>query len=510
MGRWAPGALVLLAIACLTLLFAWRRPSHPTSPLPKESEEPSDVFVSSEELRAEQEPRGVIAGRVTDPAMHAIAGAAVCAFASSESTRPRCVTTDADGRYRMAELLALRYHVDAAAQNHQPARWRDATNGLTAIDLAAGSTREGIDLILVPGGVEVRGRVNDISGGPVRGAIVTLVSNESRSAVTESNANGEWQAWVAPGPLRASAMADGYATATMRAIAPGQFIELALTPESVLEGRVVEAGTDTPVPGARVSVASGRAAFTDADGRFRLPGLEPGRYKPEARGSHRWGQAPESILLGLGETTHVTFTLGQGETKTGIRLELAAHASVRGKLVMLDGGAAISGLSVSARPMKGTFADRDEERSVSDDEGRFELSRCPAGRVYIDIWAKDRISVPVTIAPGRPNELPPIRLVSRLNGNEAPGGLGMVIPQARMDMDLDELRFIIAGLRPGGAVERAGILIGDEIVSVDGYDVTGQNTYLLMGLIRVPAGTTLNFGLRRGVSIPVTTTRPNP
>ncbi|HEY8470868.1 MAG TPA: TonB-dependent receptor [Longimicrobiales bacterium] len=49
----------------------------------------------------------------------------------------------------------------------------------------------------------------------------------------------------------------------------------------VVRGRVVEAGTATPVASAvvRVADASGRSVLTDADGAFRLDGLEPGAHR---------------------------------------------------------------------------------------------------------------------------------------------------------------------------------------------------------------------------------------
>ncbi|WP_394839466.1 carboxypeptidase regulatory-like domain-containing protein [Pendulispora rubella] len=248
--------------------------------------------------------RAILAGKVTDPTSKPIAGASVCAFASSErlvsaETRtPHCATSGADGRYRIEGLLVANYEISASAPRYRPGRWRDPTTGGHTLELAAGETRDGVDVVLLPGGVEVRGRVNDIAGGIITGAVVT-VGNES---VAESDAKGEWVAWAAPGRIEARATAAGYTEGSAEGIAPGQFIEISLTPESVLEGRVVEAGTDTPVAGARVS-AERATALTDAEGHFRISGLEPGRYKPEARSAHRWGIARESVLLGVGESS---------------------------------------------------------------------------------------------------------------------------------------------------------------------------------------------------------------
>jgi hypothetical protein len=71
---------------------------------------------------------------------------------------------------------------------------------------------------------------------------------------------------------------------------------------------VVESGSGAAVPGARVTaddesrpMSGGSSALTDAEGRFRIERLEPGRYKPVARTTDRYGQTRESVVLGLGQ-----------------------------------------------------------------------------------------------------------------------------------------------------------------------------------------------------------------
>jgi hypothetical protein len=265
-------------------------------------------------------PRGTITGRVTEPDGRAIAGALVCAqggapdLSAAELRAPACAPSDRDGRYRLTSLYAAVWEVNASAARHQPGRFREAKR--EDIDLAPGEERTGVDLILRPGGVEARGRVKDIGGGVVAGAIVQVspanVWWDAPGAVARSDDKGEWRAWVAPGRVRAAAQAAGYAPGSHEGMAPGSFIEVLLTPESVLVGRVVEAGSGAPVAGALISTGSvsepfsmsgaGEAsALSDPDGHFRIERLEPGRYKPIARSLTRYGQARESVALGLGE-----------------------------------------------------------------------------------------------------------------------------------------------------------------------------------------------------------------
>lgn len=291
--------------------------------------------------------RGAIAGTVRDPQGAAIAGAQVCAYGRSEQLSdedlrdPRCAATAADGRYRLGGLLPARYTVHASAPRFTPASYLDV-NRSPDLRLASGQERGGIDIVLRPGGVELVGTVKDIGGGPVEGAWVSVLtmawSGVSPTVLARSAADGSFRVWVAPGEVHISAQADGYADGSERARAPGRATVL-LTPESVLAGRVVEAGSGAPVAGARVLIGDDDAfaagedrlpnvragALTDDDGRFRFARLPPGRYKPTARAERGYGQARQSVLLGLGQTV------------TDVVIELHPAVQVTGRVVAGDG-----------------------------------------------------------------------------------------------------------------------------------------------------------------------------
>ena len=251
-----------------------------------------------------------IEGTVRDMAGSPIPSAHVCGSALSRfalSTdddlgrdgirEPSCTTTGADGRFRLSGLFPGRYNVDAGAPRFMPGRYRDAGQ-VTALRLAPGETRSGVDITLHPGGVELSGTVKDVGGGPVEGAWVRA-SMQARPTIgaarARSLADGSFRLWVAPGNIDLFARADGYADAWRRSAAPAHSVEILLTPGSSLSGRVVDAATGRAVAGARVStfldpdlsdhdVSSGTraTALADDDGRFRFTRLAPGRYKPAA------------------------------------------------------------------------------------------------------------------------------------------------------------------------------------------------------------------------------------
>ncbi|WP_394828853.1 carboxypeptidase regulatory-like domain-containing protein [Pendulispora albinea] len=326
-------------------------------------------------------PQGSIAGRITDLSARPLAFATVCIASPlarpnlPSPIAPRCTAAGEDGRYRFDALAPASYTVDASAPEHQPARWRDDAHDAMFVQLEAGAAREGIDLALSPGGVRVRGRVKDVGGGIVVGATVMVQpggSEESGGAVVQSNAQGEWQATIPSGNVYVRATAVGYARGDASGVAPGTFIEVVLEPEAVLEGRVVEAGTETPVSGVRVHAGSNPQgvlegsdgegegmAFTNAEGRFRIPGLRSGRYKPLATSARHWGVARESVFVGVGETEQVRievspafsvsgrvqFPDGRGCSDGSVRLEDPATQQSRSGRTAPDGSVRIEGLS---------------------------------------------------------------------------------------------------------------------------------------------------------------------
>lgn len=283
---------------------------------------------------------GTVRARGGDP----VAGARVCVRPSSkelagEDVRaPTCTTADAQGRYRFAPLLPARYRPVAGAPHYLAAAWEPPEGEPEYIELAPGEQRDGVDLILDPGGVELSGVVLDIGGGPVAGAAVTTFPGRVTgmapltAPAAFTDAEGAFSLWVAEGPHALRATAEGYAAGIAAVRAPGQRAEILLTPESVLAGTVVDAATGEPVARAQVfagelsRVGSDGSAFTDDQGRFRITRLSPGRYKPTARIAGGFGQTPESVLLGLGETAEE------------LVIELHPAAIVSGRVLVGDEG----------------------------------------------------------------------------------------------------------------------------------------------------------------------------
>lgn len=267
--------------------------------------------------RLRVEVGGTLSGRVTAVGGAPVRGADVCASASSnelgtsQTRLPRCTKSGPDGAYELTGLFRVKYGVSAAARGFIPGYFGDGDVNYVGVRLDRQEAIANVDLELEEGGVQVSGVVKDLSGGVVEGALV--VSRGGRwgaprgtGAMARSDVDGKFALWVEDGRTTLRAQADGYSSASQRGIAPGMLFTLILTPESVLAG-VVRDEAGKPVSGARVTAGGDwmnarSQSITDDNGRYRLEGLEAGRYKPEATVAGGYGRTAQSARLGIGES----------------------------------------------------------------------------------------------------------------------------------------------------------------------------------------------------------------
>jgi protocatechuate 3,4-dioxygenase beta subunit len=191
----------------------------------------------------------------------------------------------------------------------------DEVTGVSARQLA------GIDSITVtlqPARANLRGRVLDANGGTIAGATVraqTDVGNSLASGTTEAPVNawlaatltdelGRFQMSLPAGPVRLTAEATGYARISAQLRIGEQIertIELALTPASVIVGRLLDEESRAPIVGVLVEaqrfgtvVASQGSATTDIEGGFRVLGLTAGSYRMTLQSS-TWAIPPTTV-----------------------------------------------------------------------------------------------------------------------------------------------------------------------------------------------------------------------
>jgi protocatechuate 3,4-dioxygenase beta subunit len=180
--------------------------------------------------------------------------------------------------------------------------------------------------------VRVSGSVLDAAGGPIVGA--RLSAWDPRGALVGEGASdgaGQFRLEVTRGLVRIGAGADGYSEQVRAIEAPLDGLQLLLSAESRIVGRVVMADTRLPVVDALVTASNQdgfptepRAARTAADGAFALSGLVVGRYSLAAVA--QGGRVePREIVIGMGESSEP--------------IELRAHAATTLRGVVQVGGA---------------------------------------------------------------------------------------------------------------------------------------------------------------------------
>lgn len=225
---------------------------------------------------------------------------------------------------------------------------------------------------------EIRGVVVDREGGPVEGAEILAKSEPDGTPVdsTRTSSDGSFSlrapdgrvVWICTEPA-------GHAPGVARVLAPASDLRIEVTPEAVLVGRVVERRSGDPVGGVDVWVDrsfwpndGGRSTGrTDAEGRFRIGGLPPGRYEPQVD-SPEWRGAGASVPLAYRETSEET------------RIEVTRGVAVCGTVLLPErlrkpGRARL--VKDNAEPQTGPISE----------EGRFEIRGVEPGEWILEVDA---------------------------------------------------------------------------------------------------------------------------
>lgn len=280
---------------------------------------PSSLTFGKPQPQSQAEVGASIAGRVTIGGTP-VPGALVLVRFSLPAARDevgRC-KTDANGRYRVANLQQGRYSVVASALPLTSVEERDRYG--RAINLDRGEIRENVDFSLVRGGT-ITGRISEASGQPIDEEQVSIFEL-SRGKVQPSNGGSQMMITDDRGVYRVFGLAPGRYKISVgvgagnpyRTLDQGQtYFPLTFHPDvadeyeaGVVEltegaevsgvdivvgarartfeasGHLVDAETGRPQPGINWGYGgNGMSTFgtqSDANGAFKITGLRPGRY----------------------------------------------------------------------------------------------------------------------------------------------------------------------------------------------------------------------------------------
>jgi Carboxypeptidase regulatory-like domain len=334
-----------------------------------------------------------VVGRVLTTAGAPIQGARVCAACASclltHAEAARCTAADEQGAFTLEIESSLAHVLSAQAPGFVTGYARHGEPFYLAAD-----AREEFELRLSEGRENIAGTVIDALGGPVAQARVKLVRFVDALTPTLevlADSEGRFSASVPKGAVTLRAEADGYAPTTAAHVAPSQDIILALTPESIVRGTVVETGTGKRVAGASIFAhpqggAPRHPETTSNDaGEFELRGLDPGRYLFSAEGDHHRGETRRPVEVGLAEQL------------VDLQIEVEPAALVLGRVEISGSGAPCpQGRAILGPPGPLTIPVAQTEEQASQDQvvdvacpiqhdGSVRFQGVPAGRYHVMI-----------------------------------------------------------------------------------------------------------------------------
>jgi hypothetical protein len=184
--------------------------------------------------------------------------------------------------------------------------------------------------------------------------------------------------------------------------APAQTPPPAAAANASVSGVVRAQGSGDPIPDAEVSArASGRPVQTktDSQGRYALRSLEPGSYTVYA--TVRPADGP-----GFGASAQRSIELQPGQELTGMDIRVRMPGQIAGRVLDQNGEplpnmtVALVAREYSFGALRHVFA----SAGISDDQGRYTLSRVTPGRAFLVVAMKRQMQIPaISDAPDDPD-----------------------------------------------------------------------------------------------------------
>jgi len=414
----------------------------------------------SAEVRVVLRTGGTMEGTVVDEIGRAVAGARVEVVAM-EGTGSRAVTTGDDGAFAFATLSSD--VMVSVARPEEPfravvrKRFELADQRKLEVKLVLPSPRDALEV-----------SAEDDSSRPVKMAQITALSLDPdaplRATVFTDDAGRATISDAVGLPLRLVVEAPGFARWARQLDKAPPRIAAELASGVLVEGRITAVRGRRDVAGASVELlceGERRKTVTDAQGRYRFTDVTPGRARLSV--SH-----PD---YALGELEVAIEPTGRADRSFDVDpIDLADPAVVEGHVVDAE-GKPVAGARVRAGPV-GSVVPMGANlpgTALSDADGAFRLSRVPAGKIDIQSVSpragRGRTSIDVE-AGGSVGDVT-VRVRKGPDDDTEPaatGGVAITFADAAASSGGG---LVIAQVAPGSEAERAGIVPGDRLDTID-------------------------------------------
>lgn len=442
---------------------------------------------------------------------------------------PEGATTAADGTFRIDNVPPGDYRVYAvrgwSSELRKPGTTDDDVQGEHVhVDIGGMST---VHIVVEEETGVIRGSVFDIDDKPIGDAWVTS-ARESDAGGATGNAAGStyWNlearpALTAPdgtfelaqlpaGKYTVRAFRKGGGDAIAEHVAVGSTTKLQIKPTASIEG-TVRLRTGPPPDDFTVTVRAPTLGLSRTERLFRTDGRYAVRDLP----------AGSFTVVVEGRTGHgsLPVTLAVGEHQTGVDFALDPLVTLTGTLVEVGTRTPIPDIRMFAQPQKGSPGaisfGNEVTPNVTDAAGRFTIEGAPVGAIVLlglprELLVNWRVSIGRTIEANASArvELGELAVVRpRIKSGDPAGRLGVRFKRGNEGEWFDD-RHEVAWIDPKGPAAKTELAVGDIVVTVDGSDVTGQNTGNFDPLIHAAPGTTIALGLARGATVKIVLASP--
>jgi hypothetical protein len=415
-------------------------------------------------------PAAEIIGRVEDEVGAAVAGAEIrwlgigtgeTALAADDDG----YTSDARGEFRLTARhdawLEARHDVHGVGRARVDERAVALGSLVLRLAVADAAATE-----------EIAGRVLDPAGEPVEGArVLGEPEGDEPSAETVTDDDGRFVLQdLVPGPHRVEARYPGFAPVWASGVPTGaDALVLQLAPGGAIAGTITAEG-GSAVPGSTVvalrhtgrltRVPQAQATVFDADGEYRLDGLPPAVYDVVGGAAGHALVRARDVEVGAAEV-ELSLVLPAGGRISGRVVDETTGEAVELARVEVDRSLA-AGPSVA--PLRSS--------ALTDDTGAFEIRGVEAGRCSIHAYALGygpRAISGLQVEAGA--DAGPVEVSLRPAEDADAGGQAFDIVGIGVKVRVDGEALRVDGVIEGGGGERAGLLVGDLLLAVDGVPI---------------------------------------